>query len=101
MRAYQAKFHKNVWVPDGNRTHNLSQYIYMYCWAALNFHLQYYSVVFPLQWTLTKADTFGIKFGVRLRESFIIVNQGCSTYGPRANVRPATRFYVARQPVYN
>ena len=73
----------------------------VYCSVALNFHLQYYSVVFPLQWTLTKADTFGIKFGVRLRESFIIVNQGCLTYGPQANVRPATRFYVARQLVYN
>ena len=29
------------------------------------------------------------------------VRQGCPTYGPRANVWPATRFYVARQPVYN
>ena len=29
------------------------------------------------------------------------VVQGCPTYSPRANVRPTTRFYVARKPVYN
>ena len=43
-------------------------------------------------------SNFSFQNDKRLR---FAIAQGCPTYGPRANVRPATRFYVTRQPVYN